>query len=321
MTTAGDRVFDIMLEDTVVFNNVDIVDLVGASYKALTMETVADVLDGALSIGFAQAISNSSFTPKLSAIQVNLNVPHVAHAVANGPYFAVDVDNTGFALVPVDGIPSHTHGIGLNLTSWTWYENGNVVGVGEVTTLNMAVGEHYVTLRVEDDGGNENSETTTVTVLPVGTLMIAFRELFSVYLSLCLTTHSIFRRRNTYLAGHPVVESLTPDSGDISGGYQLTISGYGFNFGENETTVRVGYYDLNGSDIEVVNANTIVVFSMPSEALGIPVPVTVETPIGESNAESFTYVSGVPIDWKRGLLWEIYAPTTLAFGPVSIVLR
>jgi len=150
-----------------VFSNVDIVNLVGESYKALTMETVADVLDGALSISFL-AVEG---TPKLSAIQINLNTPHVAHAVANGPYFAVDVDDNGYALVAVDGVPSHTHGTGLNLTSWIWYEGAEVVGVGEVATLNMSVGEHFITLRVEDDGGNEASETTTLTVFPEGTLM------------------------------------------------------------------------------------------------------------------------------------------------------
>jgi hypothetical protein len=167
-TGAGERIFDIMLEESIAFSNVDIVDLVGASFKALTMETVSDVLDGALSISFL-AVEG---TPKLSAIQINLNIPHVAHAVANGPYFAVDVDNTGYALVAVDGVPSHTHGIGLNLTSWVWYEGSAVVGVGELATLNMTVGQHYVTLRVKDDGGNEASETTTVTVLPEGTSMI-----------------------------------------------------------------------------------------------------------------------------------------------------
>jgi len=113
------------------------------------------------------------------------------------------------------------------------------------------------------------------------------------------------------------VDSLTPDSGDLAGGYQVNITGFGFNFTEEETIVRVGYNNLTGgSEIQIVDTNTIVALSWPPEVLGIPVAVTVETPISESNAVSFTYVNGVPIAFKRGLLWELYAPTTLAFGPV-----
>lgn len=116
------------------------------------------------------------------------------------------------------------------------------------------------------------------------------------------------------------MDSLSPDSGGIEGGYQVTITGYGFNFTAAETSVHVGYYTLTGdTEISVVDENTITVLSMPSEVLGIPVAVSVETPVGESNTVSFTYVNGVPIEFSRGLLYELYAPTTLAFGPVSLI--
>jgi len=132
-----------------------------------------------------------------------------------------------------------------------------------------------VTLRVTDDGGNESAETTIVTVLP---------------------------------QGFPVITSLSPMAGDIAGGTNVTISGYGFNATEEETVVHFGYNDLTGpSEISVVDANTIVVLSVPSESLGIPVSVSVSTPIGQpSNEAIYTYINGVTIDWSRGLLYQMY---------------
>jgi hypothetical protein len=97
----------------------------------------------------------------------------------------------------------------------------------------------------------------------------------------------------------------------------LTITGFGFTFTEAETVVRVGYYNLTESEIYVIDANTVMVLSMPSEVLGIPVPIRIQTPVGESNAVPFTYINGVPIQFQRGFLYELYSPTTLTFGPVS----
>lgn len=178
-------------------------------------------------------------------------------------------------MVPVDGIASHTHAPGLILIEWSWYEGNTLVGSGETTDLLLPVGEHFVTLRVMDDGGNESAETTVVNVLP---------------------------------QGYPVVESLTPSSGDSDGGNNVTISGFGFDFSEEETVVHFGYHTLTGSsEITVVDTNTIVVLSVPAESLGIPVSVTVTTPIGEpSNPGTYTYINGVSIAWSRGLLYQMY---------------
>ena len=181
----------------------------------------------------------------------------------------VDVDNNGAGLVQVDATLSHTHGTGLDLVSFEWFEDGNLIGQGEITTLSLSVGEHVVTLRVTDNGQNESAETTTVTVLPVG---------------------------------YPVIESLTPNFGDTAGGNSVNINGFGFTFPAEDTTVRFGLYDLTGpSKVTVVDQNTIVVQSVPPEMLGVPVSVTILNPNGESNPATYTYVNGVPIDWQGGV--------------------
>ena len=274
----GDRVFDISLEGGPRFQHVDIMKLVGAK-TALTLQAVAVVLDGALSLSFSAVTGN----PKLSAIEINHVGEHLAHAVASGPYTVVDVLGGGFASVTLDGTSSHTHAPGLSLINWTWFEGSAIIGIGEVTTLNLAVGEHEVTLRVTDEGGNISSATTTVTVLPVG---------------------------------YPVVSSLNPSSGFVTGGIQVTINGYGFNFTAEETVVHFGAYNLTGTaKISVVNATTINVLSIPATAVGVPVSVTVSTPISTSNAGTYTYINGVAIDWTVGNLFTLSVPTTLAFGP------
>lgn len=214
----------------------------------------------------------------------------VLSAVASGPYTGVDFDSSGFALVPVDGGASHTHAPGLILIDWSWYEGTTLLSSGETTELLLPVGEHMVTLRVTDDGGNESAETTIVTVLP---------------------------------QGFPVITSLSPMAGDVAGGTNLTISGFGFNFTEEETVVHFGYNDLTGpSEISVVDANTIVVLSVPSESLGIPVSVTVSTPIGQpSNEATYTYINGVIIDWSRGLLYQMYDMHASHYALPSLVFE
>lgn len=74
---ATTRVFDVAVEDTPVFTDVDIFELVGARF-AMTLETVKIITDGSLSIAF----SAQSGVAQISAIEVNQVGPHLAHAVA-----------------------------------------------------------------------------------------------------------------------------------------------------------------------------------------------------------------------------------------------
>jgi hypothetical protein len=103
-TTTGTRKFNINIEGTT-FTEVDIASIVGGVQRAVVLTAYPRVDDGALTItvtaiGFDQ--------PCMSGIEIKESVPHIAHAVANGPYSAVDSTNIGSALVNVDASESHT---------------------------------------------------------------------------------------------------------------------------------------------------------------------------------------------------------------------
>ena len=271
------HVFDVEIGGTSTFIDVDVSGLVG-DFHAMTLETVTVITDGVLSLRFSAKLGHAF----VSAIEINLLAPHLAHAVASGPYTAVDVNGTGFAYVPVDGRASHTHAPEFDLTEWKWFEGNTLVGQGELTHLLLSVGEHLITLRVVDAGSNESAETTTVTVLGQGS---------------------------------PVVSSLDPSTGDVAGMNSVTIKGFGFNFIPSEITVHFGSQNLTGPEqITVVDSFTILVHQAPAQALAFPVTVAVSTPIGErSNSAVYTYTSGQTIEWSSSPLLDMFGPTSLAF--------
>jgi Malectin domain/IPT/TIG domain len=256
--TEGDNVFHIEVEKSQVFPMVDIVSLIGSPRKPLTLETAIVVVDGNLSLSFRSVHG----LPTLSAIEIDLVGDHLAHADAGGPYEEVDVDNDGFASVLLDGSLSHTHGIGLELIAWHWYEQGALVAIGETTTLSLPVGEHDIVLKVLDSGGNQHAEVVTITV---------------------------------YASGYPVVTALSPNSGDLLGGTMILIEGSGYHFPIEQTTVRFGAFNISSSDIVITNTSQIQILAVPPSSLGIPVSVSVITPAGESNQVLYTYVDRVPI--------------------------
>ena len=94
------------------FNLVDIFALAGVAAKAVALGATVLVDDGFVSISVARV----NREPKINGIEIKKSLPHVAHAVSNGPNFAVDRSNAGFARVDVDGSESHTHRADLVLT-------------------------------------------------------------------------------------------------------------------------------------------------------------------------------------------------------------
>ena len=241
------------------------------------METTILVDDGFVSISVGKIDSE----PKINGIEIKKSLPHVAHSVSNGPYSVVDTANIGFARVNVDGSESHTHGTDLVLTSWTWKKGAQTLGTGEITSFNLPVGTHDISLTVVDSGNFEATEATTVTVHPFG---------------------------------YPDISTLTPASGSIVGGEKVTIRGTGFNYSAADTVVYFGLDQLTGSAIQIVNATTIIV-SSPVIPIGIPVMVSVETPRGRSKEATFTYVSSTPISFSTTKLLDLTQPTSVEFGP------
>jgi IPT/TIG domain len=129
---------------------------------------------------------------------------------------AVDVDGDGIGLVPVDGSDSHTHGPDETLVRFVWKKGMSIIiGTGEITTLSLSVGQHEISLTVTDSSGDQNTDTTVITVRP---------------------------------QSYPWVKSLTPTSGGIAGGTSVTISGSGFT---SATEVRFGSTILNRASIVV----------------------------------------------------------------------
>lgn len=277
---SGGRNFQLTIED-VEFNDVDIVDLGGGvPYRSVSLEAVAIVSDGFVTISVEDSFPKVD-QGKVSAIEIKLVGPHLAHSVANGPYRAVDIDNSGTGTFLADGTPSHTHAVGKKLTDFKWKLGADIIGTSIAQDLTLPVGEHIIALTVTDDAGNENTEATTVTVLPFG---------------------------------YPAVTDISPKSGSIAGGDVVTITGSGFTYSAAETTVHFGLSKLTGNAITIVDAHTITVVAPPT-VVGAPVAVSVETPLEVSNSRSFNYLASVPINFDSSLLFGLDAPTVAKFGP------
>ena len=272
------RLFNINVEGKV-YTNIDLI-AIGGILTAFTIKTVKIVEDGAVSIKLYSA-SPVVGSPKINAIAIKLVAPHYAHSVSNGPYVVVDVGKSGVVNVPVDGSNSHTHGPGLWLNQWIWKKESFVLANGPNANLLLPVGQHSISLIVIDNSGNEATEMTTVTVLPFG---------------------------------YPSITSLSPKTGFISGNEFITITGSGFTYSASDTTVNFGRVNITGAAIQVVSPNMIIVRSPPI-AIGIPVLVTVRTPLGISTPDTFTYIATSPINFDSGKLIDFEAPTVAVFGP------
>jgi hypothetical protein len=87
------------------------------------------------------------------SMEVKLSVPHIAHAVASGPYSPVDSINIGSALVNVDAsrISYTLMRVGWDLSSWTWRKGSQVIVTGDITinSFTLSVCPYHAM----DDGG------------------------------------------------------------------------------------------------------------------------------------------------------------------------
>ena len=256
------RLFSIKVESALVFQDVDLISLGnGKKEIAVSLETVASVDDGFLNIDFVR----NKDLPLVNAVEVKILRPHFAHAVTNGPYFAVDAANVGSALVKVDGSLSHTHGVGHFLESIVWKKGGVFLGSGDVTQFSLPVGENLVTLYVTDSEGYEDSESTLITVFPFG---------------------------------YPAITEINPTSSNVAGGSIVSITGTGFQTKDNSIAVSFGNVVVSGAtNIRVVSDSKIEVTIPPSQ-VGAPVDLSVQNSLGSSNSVKFTYVLGTPIAFK-----------------------
>jgi Malectin domain/IPT/TIG domain len=274
----GLRVFDVDLEGgEEILRNIDIVRDIGQAFKPIKVSVTVPCMDNFLTIQFKLATPAAN-NPKISGIEVVRKGEHFSHAVIGGPYKAVDLDGDGFGLVQVDASQSHTHGPTSVLTTYTWRVGSDIVGSGVTATLNLKVGEHELTLTIVDSSESIASDTTTVSVK---------------------------------LKGFPELFTLSPTNGGVAGGTVVTLTGQDIG---TATAVKFGRVSIPASGITVINSGTISVVS-PAPGIGIPVKVSVVTPIGESNQVTFTFVSSTPIDFSISKITNFVKPTAVAFGP------
>jgi len=170
------------------------------------------------------------------------------------------------------------HGPGLVLVDFVWKTGSTVLATTEKANLTLPIGEHIVTLTVVDSDGNDSTEATMITVFDYG---------------------------------YPWISGLSPDNGPLSGGNDVTINGSGFT---NVLDVKFGQNSVSGSDVEVLDENTIKV-QAPVVRSGVPVDVTVSTSLGVSNTAMYTYIANSRIEFDEIDLLFFPVPTVVRFGP------
>lgn len=85
------------------------------------------------------------------------------HVVIQQPDTPVDYNGNSIESVVLDGSFSHTHEATAAITTHTWMEGTTLIGVGEVISPNFSLGQHIVSLTIEDDNLPINSLTDTIT--------------------------------------------------------------------------------------------------------------------------------------------------------------
>lgn len=110
----------------------------------------------------------------------------------------------------------------------------------------------------------------------------------------------------------PVINSM-PGIGTILGGNQIVIAGLGF-FPSGSVTVHWGAQDLTAVDFLSEGPDELRFLSPSGQGT---ISVTVETPLGESNARDFTYSAGgpVPVNFTEVTSVPMPVPTAGAWGP------
>jgi N-acetylneuraminic acid mutarotase len=183
-TSAGQRVFDVLVGGAVAVDNLDIWAQVGA-LTPLVITVPATVSDGVLTLQFVNVVNNA----KLSAVEVREHAGHpFLHVVIDAPAWVVDYDGDGRQAVPLKGAGSHTHQLGHTLTGFVWTEGSTTLGTTADITPTLTVGPHTVTLTIRDD--NDPPETLSgsqsIDVFPVtavGGAMVAYYPAGSVPLT------------------------------------------------------------------------------------------------------------------------------------------
>ena len=109
----------------------------------------------------------------------------------------------------------------------------------------------------------------------------------------------------------PIITSLSPASGPVAGGAEVTIIGTGFSTVPGTTTVTFG--STPALNVSCLTSTLCTVTSPPGSSSGGTVPVTIITPDGVSNAASYNYTT------ITGTTWTVSASYPVDSSGVSTV--
>ncbi|MEC4983286.1 MAG: malectin domain-containing carbohydrate-binding protein [Oscillatoria sp. PMC 1068.18] len=160
--TSNKRIFDVIVEGQLLYDEFDLWTEAGGKNKAL-IETIEgiEVKDGILNIDFTTTTDNA----KISGLEITPSEPpgHYLHVVIDAPKWVVDYDGNGSEVVALKGNESHTHEFGEELTEWVWKDqNDNILGAQEDITAPIAVGEHNISLTIGDSKSPKEYLTDSV---------------------------------------------------------------------------------------------------------------------------------------------------------------
>ncbi|PXF47670.1 hypothetical protein BWQ96_02532 [Gracilariopsis chorda] len=199
---------------------------------------------------------------------------HRAHSVPGVDQTVYDIDNTGFEMVHLDGINSHSHyfepgppivsGVIVSF-SWLRMDTNRVFCTSVQCDVRLPVGTTDIQLTVVDNTGDTVSDSMQVTVLP-----------------------------RSSLTEPPRIEQLGPAEGPSTGENTVTLDG-AYLYHDS----KVYFGSQQALSVEHVDRSRITCSAPGGTGT---VSVTVVSSMGTSNALSYTYQEGatVPIRFKHG---------------------
>ena len=162
----GNRVFDVLIEGQVAFNDLDIFQQAGAS-TALILSKDVSVTDGTLNISFGRVVEN----PKINAIEVltgtgtPTNQPPTAVASANPA--------SGWAPLAVAFTGSNSTDSDGTISSYAWnFGDGQTATTANPSHTYQNTGNYTATLTVTDNGNLTSSKTVPISVTPSPTTAV-----------------------------------------------------------------------------------------------------------------------------------------------------
>jgi hypothetical protein len=149
---------------------------VGMSAELWLLET-NDGFSGPVSSGAALeglgAAGSAEWTGALATGQQSVNITLAIRGGEGQPVAdagvdvnITDADDSGAESVTLDGSASFDPN--GSIIDWSWSDSGGLLGTGETLPVSFLVGSHTVTLTVEDDEANQDTDTVQITVNPVG---------------------------------------------------------------------------------------------------------------------------------------------------------